>query len=47
MVQINLFAGHEYRCRHREWMWTGSGGCDELGEIGIEIYKLTMCEMDS
>ena len=27
-------------------VWAGSGGCDELGEIGIEIYKLTMCEID-
>ena len=38
MVQMNLFAGQEQRCRHREGVCGhrgGRGGWDESGESDI------------
>ena len=36
MVQVNLFAGQEYRLRYSEWTWRhrsgGEQGWDELQE---------------
>ena len=31
MILMNLFAGQQWKCRHREWTWRHSGG----GEDGI------------
>ena len=47
MVQVNLFAGQEWRCRHREWT---CGHCGERGGgMGWELTYIytTMCKIDS
>ena len=40
MVQMNLFAGQEYRCRHREWTygpqsWVSGGEMNWESSIDI------------
>ena len=40
MVQMNLFAGQEYRHRHSEqtWTWGQGEGENELGDWDWRIY---------
>ena len=47
MVQVNLFAGQEWRCRRREWKCGHSG--ERGGGMGWELTYIytTMCKIDS
>ena len=50
MAVMNLFAGQQWRNRHREWTY-GHGGGEEgegelYGESNMDIYN-TICKIDS
>ena len=49
VILVFLFAGHQWRCRHREQTWGrgGEGGEDGMnGERSMETDTL-ICEIDS
>ena len=48
VVQMNLFTGQEWRCRHREWVCGDRSGVGDgmNREIETDIYTLS-CERDS
>ena len=48
MVQVNLFAGQQWRCRQTQDLWTqwGKEGWGELRVDWKDIF-ITVCKIDS